>query len=136
AEDFTLAQNLDDLQRHEREHIEREAFTFTVLNPQGNRCLGCVYITPLWPQLAQLCAGAAYAAKVGFWGRSAEVANDLDKHLLVTLREWFKAEWAFDCMIFTIGQQEARQAAVLGEAGLERRERFTLPDGRSCWAFR
>src|SRR5438067_1060481 len=27
ADDFTLAQNLDDLQRHEREHRERVAFT-------------------------------------------------------------------------------------------------------------
>jgi len=34
-DDFTLAQNLADLQRHEREHIERMAFSSTVLNPQG-----------------------------------------------------------------------------------------------------
>jgi RimJ/RimL family protein N-acetyltransferase len=135
ADDFTLAQNLDDLQRHEREHIERKAFTFTVLNPQGIRCLGCVYIMPVRPQITQLCAGAAYAAGVGFWVRTAELANDLDKHVLATLREWFKAEWAFDCVIFTISQQEARQAALLSEAGLERRGAFTLPDGRSRWAF-
>src|SRR5436189_5938859 len=57
ADDFTLAQNLDDLQRHEREHRERVAFTFTVLNPHGTRCLCCVYITPLRHQAAQLCAG-------------------------------------------------------------------------------
>lgn len=31
TDDFTLAQNLADLQRHKREHIERKAFTFTVL---------------------------------------------------------------------------------------------------------
>src|SRR5215216_5901940 len=135
ADDFTLAQNLDDLQRHEREHIERKAFTFTVLNPLATRCLGCVYIKPVWPQIAQLCAGAAYAADVGFWVRTAELASDLDKHLLATLREWFKAEWAFDCVTFTISQQEARQAALLSEVGLEPRGAFTLPDGRSCWAF-
>jgi hypothetical protein len=135
ADDFTLAENLDDLQRHEREHIERKAFTFTVLNLQGIRCLGCVYIMPVWPQVAQLCAGATYAADVGFWVRTAELANDLDKHLLATLREWFASAWAFDCVIFTISQQEARQAAVLSEAGLERRAAFTLPDGRACWAF-
>jgi len=135
TDDFTLAQNLDDLQRHEREHIERKAFTFTVLNLPATRCLGCVYITPVWPQVAQLCTGAAYAGNVGFWVRTAELANDLDKHLLAALREWFKAEWAFDCMIFTIGQQEARQVALLSEAGLERRDAFTLPDGRACWAF-
>jgi RimJ/RimL family protein N-acetyltransferase len=135
ADDFTLAQNLDDLQRHEREHIERKAFTYTVLNPPATHCLGCVYITPVWPQIAQLCAGTAYAANVGFWVRTTELANDLDTHVLATLREWFKAEWAFDCVIFTVSQQEARQAALLSEAGLKRRGAFMLPDGRSYWAF-
>jgi RimJ/RimL family protein N-acetyltransferase len=136
ADNFTLAQNLDDLQRHEREHIERKACTFTVLNSQGTRCLGCVYIMPVRHQVAQLCAGAAYAAEVGFWVRTAELANDLDRHLLAALREWFTTAWAFDCILFTISQQEARQAAVLSEAGLERRAAFTLLDGRSAWAYR
>jgi hypothetical protein len=135
ADDFTLAQNLADLQRHEREHIERKAFTITVLNPQATRCLGCVYITPVPPQGADLCANAAYATNVGFWVRAAEVANDLDKHLLATLREWFQVEWAFDCVVFMIGQQETRQARILSEAGLERRAAFTLPNGRACWIF-
>ena len=135
ADDFTLAQNLDDLQRHEHEHRERVAFTFTVLNSHGTRCLGCVYITPLRHQAAQLCAGAAYAADVGFWVHTSELANDLDKHLLATLREWFKTEWAFDCIVFTINQQEARQAALLSEAGLQLRAAVTLSDGRPCWVF-
>jgi RimJ/RimL family protein N-acetyltransferase len=135
SDDFTLAENLDDLQRHEREHGERVAFTFTVLNPQGTRCLGCVYIKPLRPETAQLCADATYAADVGFWVRTSELANDLDKHLLTTLREWFTATWAFDAIVFTIGQQEARQAALLSEVGLERRAAFTLADGRRGWVF-
>ena len=135
ADDFTLAQNLDDLQRHEREHIERKAFTFTVLNPHATRCLGCVYIMPVWPQTAQLCAGATYAADVGFWVRTSEVADELDRHLLGVLREWLSAGWAFDCVMFTISQQEARQAALLREAGLELRSAFALSDGRPCWVF-
>ncbi|MFL5800264.1 MAG: GNAT family N-acetyltransferase [Roseiflexaceae bacterium] len=135
TDDFTLAQNRADLQRHEREHGERKAFTFTVLNPHATCCLGCVYIMPLWPQTAELYAGAAYAADVGFWVRTSELANDLDRHLLDTLREWFTAEWAFDCVVFSISEQEARQAALLSEAGLERRLAFALADGRLCWAF-
>jgi RimJ/RimL family protein N-acetyltransferase len=135
ADDFTLAQNRADLQRHEREHRERKAFTFTVLNPRGAHCLGCVYIMPLWPQAAQLCTGAAYPADIGFWVRTSELANDLDRHLFATLREWFKAEWAFDCVIFTISQQETRQAALFKEAGLELRSALTLSDGRLCWVF-
>jgi hypothetical protein len=135
ADDFTLAQNHDDLQRHEREHYERQAFTFTVLNPSETHCLGCVYIMPLEPDIAHVCAGAVYAANVGFWVRTSEVATDLDKHLFAALREWFTAEWAFECVVFVISQQETRQAALLSEAGLERRSTVTLPDGRLCWVF-
>ena len=135
ADDFTLAQNLADLQRHEREHIERTAFTFTVLNPQGTQCLGCVYIMPLQPEEIPPCQDAAYAADVGFWVRTSEVANALDQHLLATLRAWFQAEWAFDCVVFTITQQETHQAALFEAAGLERRLACTLPDGRLCWVF-
>lgn len=135
ADDFTLAQNRADLQRHEREHHERKAFTFTVLNLQATRCLGCVYIMPLWPQAVELNIGAAHPADVGFWVRTSELAHDLDKHLFAALREWFKTEWAFDCMVFTISQQEARQAALFREAGLELHSALTLPDGRRCWVF-
>ena len=136
ADDFTLSQNLADLQRHEREHHERQAFTFTVLNPQGTRCLGCVYVMPLSPQELPLCPGDAYAAQVGFWVRTSEVANDLDRHLLASLREWFQTEWAFDRVVFIVSQAEARQATLLVEAGLELGLTFTLPDGRPCSAFR
>ena len=51
------------------------------------------------------------------------------------MRDWLKNEWAFDCILFTISQQEARQAALLSESGLERRLGFTLADGRPCWVF-
>jgi len=135
ADGFTLAENLADLQRHEREHIERTAFTFTVLNPQGTQCLGCVYIVPLRPEQALLYKDAACAADVGFWVRTSELANALDEHLLATLCDWFRAEWAFDCVLFTVGQQETRQAALLKAAGLEQRLVCTSWDGRPCLVF-
>jgi RimJ/RimL family protein N-acetyltransferase len=135
TDDFTLAQNLADLQRHEREHVERKAFTFTVLNPQGTKCLGCVYIQPLWPEDVPLCQDAAYAADVGFWVRTSELANALDQHLLVTLRDWFQAEWAFDCIVFTVGQLNTHHAALFEAAGLEQRLAYTSSDGRPWRVF-
>jgi RimJ/RimL family protein N-acetyltransferase len=135
ADDFTLGENLADLQRHEREHDERVAFTFTVLDPGATRCLGCVYIMPLWPRIAGLCAGAAYAADVGFWVRTSEIDTELDRHLLATLRDWLSSEWAFDCVVYAVSPGEARQGLILSEAGLERRGSFALADGRSCLVF-
>jgi hypothetical protein len=135
ADGFTLEENRADLRRHEREHDERQAFTFTVLHPARTSCLGCVYIKPAYPELASLSEGASHPADVAFWVRSSELTRGLDRHLLLALREWLAAQWAFDRVFFTIGQQNARQATLLRDAGLVMRLEFTLADGRACWAF-
>jgi len=127
---------LDDLQRHEREHIERKAFTYTVLNPQATKCLGCVYIEALWPEAAQLCSEAEYAAVVSFWVRTSELPNDLDRHLLDTLRKWFQNDWAFDCVLFGTSPQDTRQPALFADSGLEQRLAFPLPNGGLYLVFR
>ena len=135
ADDFTLADNRADLELHECEHDKGAAFTFTVLDPEESRCLGCVYVGPVWPEAAPLCEGAALAASVGFWVRTSELACDLDRHLLATLRTWLKDEWAFDCVLFTNNLQETRQQGLLSDAGLERLP-LRWPDGRPGLAFR
>ena len=136
ADDFTRAENLEDLRRHEREHVAREAFTFTVLDPAEARCLGCVYLQPLPPGARTLREGGAHPVRVGFWVRASEIANDLDRHLLSCLREWLAREWRFDCVLFAIAPDNARQAALLEDAGLRLHSTLELPDGRRCAAYR
>jgi hypothetical protein len=135
AGDFTLAQNLADLQRHELQHAERTAFAFTVLDPAGARCLGCVYIEPPWPEAHALCAGARAAAEVAFWVRTPGPAGGLDRHLLDVLIEWFEEEWAFDCLLFRAGPQDEQRAALLAAAGLRECPGITWPDGRAWRIF-
>ena len=136
SDDFTRAENLDDLRRHEREHEERVAFTYTVLDPAATRCLGCVYLTPTVPQALSLCDGAVRVVNVGFWVRASELAGGLERHLLDRLREWLVEDWGFDCIVFTISEQETRQAGLLVEAGLRLGNRYMLPDGRRRSAYR
>jgi RimJ/RimL family protein N-acetyltransferase len=135
ADGFTLAENLADLQRHELEHDERTAFTYTVLDPQGTRCLGCVYIVPLGHELIPLGEGATYPADVGFWVRASEQSGHLDEHLLTTLREWFRAEWAFDRIVFKVGTQDPHHAALFEAVGLSELLEFTSSDGRRWCVF-
>ena len=135
ADGFTLAENLADLQWHEREHIERKAFTYTVLDPQGTRCLGCVCIVVPRPEEILLCSDAAHAVDVAFWVRAPEVANGLDEHLLVTLREWFSAEWAFDRILFRVGTQDDHHAALFEAAGLSKLLACASSDRQRWWVF-
>jgi hypothetical protein len=44
--DFTLAENLADLQGHEADFQARRGFTYTVMDLTETRCLGCVYAYP------------------------------------------------------------------------------------------
>jgi RimJ/RimL family protein N-acetyltransferase len=135
TDDFTLAENLADLRRHEREHLERAAFTFTVMNPMETRCLGCVYLTPPSPSIAAVREGVAHAAHVGFWVRTSEIENDLDRHLFAALRHWLSDEWAFERVVFGIAPREERQDSLFREAGLELQGEFALPSGRARRIF-
>ncbi len=135
VDEFTVAENLKDLERHEQEHDERVAFTFTVLNPEGTRCLGCVYITPLGEYAKDLYVNASYATRVGFWVRTSELVNGLDEHLLITLRNWFATEWPFDLVTFVVSQPNTQQIALLTQAGLKQQLAFEIKEGRPCWLY-
>lgn len=135
ADDFTVAGNLADLQRHEREHIDREAFTFTVMNPAETECLGCIYIDPLtarWLANVKVTPhGEAnwedYEAVILFWVRQSRLAEALDRKLLAILRPWFAHEWAFDGHLFLTNEQFQQQVSMFEAAGLKLRFEVQRP---------
>jgi len=130
ADDFTLAENLEDLRRHEREHLERTAFTYTVREPGGDRCVGCVYLQPLRDEEAAWRGGSESPTRVTFWVRTSEIAGDLDLHLFQLLREWLREAWAFERVVFSASPGDVRQLRLYREAGLEPLGVVTLADGR------
>ena len=131
-EGFTLEENLADLLRHEREHLEGAAFTYTVMNPTQTECLGCLYINPLGQMLQrtggsteQLAAIGACEAWVTFWVRQSRLADNLDERLLSALLVWFRTEWAFNRVTFAARKEQKRQIQLFIMAGLHLL--FTLP---------
>ncbi len=137
ADDFSIEANRADLARHQREHDERVAFTFTVMDPAAAapRCLGCVYLAPMSDAIAACCPDAASGAEVGFWVRASEEAAALDAHLLAALRAWLAADWPFDAVVWTTSQLDAERAALFAGAGLTLLPAATGRDGRPCFAY-
>jgi hypothetical protein len=142
ADDFTLDGNLKDLDRHEGEHLRRESFTFTVMNPGGTECLGCIYI---FPRTARWLAGAEttalgpaawadYEAVVLFWVRASRLAEGMDRRLLDVLRPWLAAAWAFEGHLFQTSEAFAQQVGMFEAAGLQRRFEVQLPK-HALWEF-
>jgi hypothetical protein len=130
SDDFTLAENRADLERHQREHDARIAFTYTVLNPAQDQCLGCVYIQPSEQEERAVCPTAKFPTTVGFWVRAAEIQHDLDLHLFNTLRAWLASEWQFDCILYVIRPAGTRQASIFQSAGLALRQTLFDKNGQ------
>lgn len=134
-DDFTVADNLKDLARHERQHINHEAYTFTVMNPAATECLGCIYIFPLtahWLENATTTPlgdsdWTDYEATIQFWIRQSRLADALDKKLLAILRPWFLQQWAFDGHFYLTNEQFRQQVALFEEANLQLRMEVKLP---------
>ena len=135
ADDFTVAGNLEDLQRAEHRHVNREAFTFTVMNPNGTECLGCIYIFPRtarWLSQAETTSigdtdWVNYEAVVLFWIRQSRLAAAMDRQLLNILCQWFEKEWTFDGHLFLTNEQFEQQVAMFEEANLQLQLEVTLP---------
>ncbi|UCD18501.1 MAG: GNAT family N-acetyltransferase [Candidatus Zixiibacteriota bacterium] len=131
---FTLDDNLHDLKRHEREHIDRKVFTYTIMNPSESVCLGCVYIRPLRLVLEyfhvddhEVSTFGDYAACVSFWVRKSH-QDELEKRLLDALIEWFRQEWRFSRVVFKSNSLDRRQLHLFREAGLRRLYVTDIPD--------
>ncbi len=84
---FTLAENLADLEAHQREFLAREAFAYTVVSLDESRVLGCVYINPV--------ESADADARVRMWVRTSEFDKGLDPIIFREVKKWMETSWPF-----------------------------------------
>lgn len=123
SDGFTLAENETDLAWHWHEHQNRLAFTFTVLNPSEDVCLGCIYIKPITEILednAELeTAVSPNSALVRFWVAQPYLSKNLDKTLLLALQHWFATAWAFPEVYWHTPTADTQQIALFQENGLQ-----------------
>ncbi len=126
TDDFTLAENLDDLERHEKDHIDRREFTYTVMNPEETICLGCLYLRPLSQDMVQ----GDLETSVIFWIRQSRIADNLDNRFLRILLSWLESDWFFKRKVFITGANAERQAKILMDSGLKLLKKQEFPDER------
>ncbi len=81
-EGLTLTANLADLEQHAREFVDRERFAYTVLAPDRDEVIGCLYIDP-----------TPGGVEVRSWVR-ADVA-ELDPVLYRVVSRWLAEAWPF-----------------------------------------
>lgn len=125
-DDFTLEANRQDLVELEERHRAHRAFTYTVLDPGGTECLGCVYI---FPTTATFLVKAAVApvgdadwadvdAVIFFWARQSRMESGMDERLLTALREWFKEQWKLARTVYATSEPFTQQVDLIDRTDL------------------
>ncbi len=82
AADLSLEQDLIDLGWHQKEFQRRTSFAYTVMSPDEQRCLGCVYFYP---------TDNDYDAQAIAWVRQSDL--HLDAQLITALKQWLMEAW-------------------------------------------
>jgi hypothetical protein len=121
ADDFTVEANREDLAGLEQRHDAHRAFTFTVLDPSGTECRGCVYIVPTDAKFLARSAVTALGdddwsqvdAVIYFWARLTQMQVGMDARLLDALRTWFEVEWRFTNAVYVTNEQFRQQVELL-----------------------
>lgn len=130
-EDFSVEDNMDDMEWHYGDHLARTAFTFTVLNPAEDEVLGCVYIVPFAPimdanpYLKDVVSDDA--ALVRFWVAEPRLSDGLDKRLLTAMVDWFVQKWMFQSLYFHVYHEHAQQIRTFEECGLTQVGQIKIP---------
>ena len=91
---FTLKENLADLERHQKEFLDRKAFAYTVVSLDETKVLGCLYINPCPPEVD------GPDATVRMWVRQTEYDKGLDEVLFNTVKDWITSVWPFRKVIY------------------------------------
>ena len=120
-DDFTVAANRKDLVDLEERHAAHRAFTYTVLDPDGASCLGCVYVFPTGATFLTKCTvisvsdeqWAEVDAVVFFWVRRPQMAVGMDERLLAALREWFRETWKLEKTVYVTSEPFTQQVDLL-----------------------
>jgi hypothetical protein len=83
---MSLEQNLADLRRHAADFARRAGFTFTVLDPDHNDVIGCVYLYP--------SRSGEWDVTVQSWVRADRAA--LDVPLADAVARWLATDWPWE----------------------------------------
>jgi hypothetical protein len=125
-DDFTVESNRKDVVELEQRHAAHRAFTYTVLDPDGARCLGCVYV---FPTSATFLAKSTVTpvgddewadvdAVIFFWARLPQMEMGMDERLLASLRAWFRDEWKLEKTVYVTSKQFTQQVDLLNRTDL------------------
>ena len=128
-EDFSVDDNLVDLEKMDEAHRNGSRFTYTVMNADQTQALGCIYLLPNDDRLYRTAEVTSHDgtdlssvdAAVSFWVRPSTWAEGFERTLLQAMLDWFRSDWALERLVFITNEHLDHQIATIESIGLSRR---------------
>jgi RimJ/RimL family protein N-acetyltransferase len=128
-EDFSIEDNLEDLEQTDDEHRNGTQYTYTVMNADETQVLGCIYLLPGDDRMYRStevtsCDGTDLStvdATVAFWVRPSTWGDGFEPTLLDAVLAWLRDDWALQRPVIMTDEQLDHQIATIESLGLTRR---------------
>jgi hypothetical protein len=122
SDNWTYAENLADLERHEREFDERQSFAYAIFEHVGGGVehrsyAGCLYIKPIRPRSEHDWRNTLFEAEAFYWFSVSTSGKQFDKLAADEMMQWISSSWPFASVAFpgrTIGWAEWNAFATVG----------------------
>jgi hypothetical protein len=128
-EDFSVDDNLDDLEQTDREHRNGTRYTDTVMNVDETQVLGCVSLLPNDDRMYRTAEVTSHDgsdlttvdATVAFWVRVSTWEYGFERVLLEAVLGWLRDDWSLERPVIMTNEQLDHQIATIESLGLTRR---------------
>ncbi len=143
-EDFSVDDNLVDLERMDKAHRTGSRYTYTVMNPDESQALGCVYLLPNDDRIYHAATVTSHDgtdfssvdATVTFWVRPSTWADGFERTLLAAVLDWLREDWALERPVIITNAKLDHQIATIESLGLIRRFDYDRDkDMYTCHAY-
>jgi hypothetical protein len=144
AAGFPLTENRRELAWHDEEHAARIAFTYSVLDPEEQHVLGCIYVRPLRDMLrtrgVEPPAGPGWPCGdtpcVRGWVRRDRPPG-LERRLVAVVTSWLTGpDWSLPELWWTAASDDQGQLAALDALGWTRSLSAQMSGSSRAWVFR
>ena len=128
-EDFSVEDNLEDLQQMDSEHRNRTRYTYTVMNADETQVLGCIYLLPNDDRMYRTAEVASHDgtdlstvdATVTFWVRVSTWESGFEGALLDAVLGWLRDAWSLERPVIMTNERLDHQIATIESLALTRR---------------
>ncbi len=129
SEDFSLEDNLQDIEKMCSAHRDGSRYTYTVMNAAETEALGCVYLIPNDDRMyltAEVTSRdgtelSTVDATVSFWVRPSTWDDGFERMLLGAILKWLHNDWSLKRPVIITNEHLDHQIATIEGLGLTRR---------------